>query len=30
LAHGSFYMAGAYLAFSLSQHFGSLWLARAG
>src|ERR1035437_4980119 len=30
LAHGSFYMVGAYLAFSLSQHFGSLWLAMAG
>ncbi|TAK67197.1 MAG: branched-chain amino acid ABC transporter permease [Betaproteobacteria bacterium] len=30
LAHGSFYMVGAYLAFSLSQHFGSLWLAIAG
>ncbi len=27
LAHGSFYMVGAYLAWSLSQHFGSLWLA---
>ena len=27
LAHGSFYMVGAYLAFSLTQHFGSLWLA---
>jgi branched-chain amino acid transport system permease protein len=24
LAHGSFYMLGAYLAFSLSSHFGSL------
>jgi branched-chain amino acid transport system permease protein len=30
LAHGSFYMVGAYLAFSLSQHFGSLWLAMVG
>jgi len=30
LAHGSFYMVGAYLAFSLSQYFGSLWLAMAG
>ncbi|MFI4981046.1 MAG: branched-chain amino acid ABC transporter permease [Nevskiales bacterium] len=30
LAHGSFYMVGAYLAFSLSQYFGSLWLALAG
>ncbi len=30
LAHGSFYMVGAYLAFSLAQHFGSLWLAIAG
>ena len=30
LAHGSFYMVGAYFAFSLSQHFGSLWLAMAG
>jgi branched-chain amino acid transport system permease protein len=27
LAHGSFYMVGAYLAWSLSVHFGSLWLA---
>lgn len=27
LAHGSFYMVGAYLAFSLSEMFGSLWLA---
>ncbi|MCZ7564013.1 MAG: branched-chain amino acid ABC transporter permease [Burkholderiales bacterium] len=27
LAHGSFYMIGAYLAWSLSQHFGSLGLA---
>ncbi|MEO8158139.1 MAG: branched-chain amino acid ABC transporter permease [Betaproteobacteria bacterium] len=27
LAHGSFYMVGAYLAWSLSMHFGSLWLA---
>ena len=30
LAHGSFYMVGAYLAFSLSQYFGSLWLALVG
>jgi len=30
LAHGTFYMVGAYLAFSLSQYFGSLWLAMAG
>jgi branched-chain amino acid transport system permease protein len=30
LAHGSFYMVGAYLAWSLSMHFGSLWLALAG
>src|SRR5438477_6873630 len=27
LAHGSFYMIGAYLAFSLTQWTGSLWLA---
>jgi branched-chain amino acid transport system permease protein len=27
LAHGSFYMIGAYLAWSLSMHLGSLWLA---
>jgi branched-chain amino acid transport system permease protein len=27
LAHGSFYMLGAYLAFSLAQHTGSLLLA---
>jgi branched-chain amino acid transport system permease protein len=27
LAHGSFYMVGAYLAWSLSAQFGSLWLA---
>ena len=27
LAHGSFYMLGAYLAFSLTQHTGSLFLA---
>src|SRR5471032_497627 len=27
LAHGSFYMIGAYLAFSLSELTGSLWLA---
>lgn len=30
LAHGSFYMIGAYLAWSLSAHFGNLWLAIAG
>jgi len=30
LAHGTFYMVGAYLAFSLSQHFGNLWLAMLG
>src|SRR5450631_356696 len=30
LAHGSFYMVGAYLAFSLSRYFGSLWLAMLG
>src|SRR5882724_11139981 len=30
LAHGSFYMVGAYLAWSLSAHLGSLWLAIAG
>jgi branched-chain amino acid transport system permease protein len=30
LAHGSFYMIGAYLAWSLSQHFGNLWLAIVG
>ena len=30
LAHGTFYMVGAYLAFSLAQHFGNLWLAMAG
>jgi branched-chain amino acid transport system permease protein len=29
LAHGSFYMVGAYLAWSLTMHFGSLWLAIA-
>ncbi|HUF20619.1 MAG TPA: branched-chain amino acid ABC transporter permease [Burkholderiales bacterium] len=29
LAHGSFYMLGAYLAWSLSEHLGSLWLAIA-
>jgi branched-chain amino acid transport system permease protein len=29
LAHGSFYMLGAYLAWSLSEQFGSLWLAIA-
>ncbi|MBM3345850.1 MAG: branched-chain amino acid ABC transporter permease, partial [Betaproteobacteria bacterium] len=27
LAHGSFYMLGAYLAFSLAEGLGSLWLA---
>lgn len=27
LAHGSFYMIGAYLAWSLSEQLGSLWLA---
>ena len=27
LAHGSFYMVGAYLAWSLTMHFGSLWIA---
>ena len=27
LAHGSFYMVGAYLAFSLTQRLGSFWLA---
>src|SRR5258708_6361406 len=27
LAHGSFYMVGAYLAFSLTERTGSLWLA---
>jgi branched-chain amino acid transport system permease protein len=27
LAHGSFYMVGAYLAFSLTQRIGSFWLA---
>ena len=27
LAHGSFYMIGAYLAFTLSSLTGSLWLA---
>src|SRR5882724_10069597 len=27
LAHGSFYMVGAYLAFTLTQWTGSLWLA---
>lgn len=29
LAHGSFYMIGAYLAWSLSERLGSLWLAIA-
>ena len=29
LAHGSFYMVGAYLAWSLSMQLGSLWLAIA-
>ena len=27
LAHGSFYMVGAYLAFSLTEYAGNLWLA---
>jgi branched-chain amino acid transport system permease protein len=27
LSHGSFYMVGAYLAWSLTQHLGSFWLA---
>src|SRR6201988_4670129 len=27
LAHGSFYMVGAYLAFALAERTGSLWLA---
>src|SRR4029079_6396494 len=27
LAHGSFYMVGASLAWSVSMHLGSLWLA---
>lgn len=27
LAHGSFYMVGAYLAWSLTQHIGSFWVA---
>ena len=27
LSHGSFYMVGAYLAWSLSQHLGSFWIA---
>ena len=27
LAHGSFYMVGAYLAWSLTDHLGSLWIA---
>lgn len=30
LAHGSFYMLGAYLGYSLSGHFGSLTLAILG
>ena len=30
LAHGSFYMIGAYLAFSLTEKFGNFWLALAG
>ncbi len=30
LAHGSFYMVGAYLAFSLTEKFGNFWLALAG
>src|SRR5438270_4134065 len=29
LAHGSFYMIGAYLAFSLTQRMGNFWLALA-
>jgi branched-chain amino acid transport system permease protein len=29
LAHGSFYMIGAYLAWSLSERFGNLWVAIA-
>jgi len=29
LAHGSFYMVGAYLAFSLTQRLGNFWLALA-
>ncbi len=29
LAHGSFYMIGAYLAFSLTEATGNLWLAIA-
>ena len=29
LAHGSFYMVGAYLAFSLTQYIGNFWLALA-
>src|SRR5574340_329453 len=29
LAHGSFYMVGAYLAWSLSERFGNLWTAIA-
>jgi branched-chain amino acid transport system permease protein len=29
LAHGSFYMVGAYLAWSLSAYFGNLWAALA-
>ena len=29
LAHGSFYMVGAYLAYALAQAMGSLWLALA-
>lgn len=27
LAHGAFYMVGAYVAFSVTKHVGSLWLA---
>lgn len=27
VAHGSFYMVGAYLAWSLSEHLGSFWIA---
>ena len=29
LAHGSFYMVGAYLAYWLAELTGSLWLARS-
>ena len=27
LAHGAFYMVGAYIAFAVVQHFASFWLA---